>query len=133
MPESIKNPYVGPRAFEEEDSPNFFGRKEESDKLTSLVISHRVVLFYAPSGAGKTSLIKAAVIPGLRASADVEILPVTRVGGELPSEIDPSQVKNVYVFDILALNGQADFVDHQRPKGIDQFRFLIIRYLRWLV
>ena len=70
MPESVKNPYVGPRAFEEEDSPHFFGRKEESDKLTSLAISHRVVLFYAPSGAGKTSLIKAAVIPSLRESAD---------------------------------------------------------------
>ena len=101
MPDSIKNPYVGPRAFEEEDGPNFFGRKEESDKLASLVISHRVVLFYAPSGAGKTSLIKAAFIPSLRESADLEILPVTRVGGGLPPGTDPSQVKNVYVFNTL--------------------------------
>ena len=57
--------------------------------------------FYAPSGAGKTSLIKAAVIPSLRESADVEMLPVTRVGGGLPPGTDPSQVKNVYVFNTL--------------------------------
>ena len=123
MPDSIKNPYIGPRPFEEEDSPNFFGRKDERDKLTSLLVSHRVVLFYAPSGAGKTSLIKAAVIPEMRESADVEVLPVTRVGGDLPPGIDPGRVKNVYVFNTLVnLAGReaqpGDFVGRSLHEGL---------------
>ena len=101
MPDRIPNLYVGPRSFEEEDSPNFFGRGEEGRQLTSLVISHRVVLFYAPSGAGKTSLLKASVIPGLKERRRLQVLPVTRVGGDLPLGIDHSRVENVYVFNTL--------------------------------
>ena len=101
MLDQIANPYVGPRPFEEEESYNFFGRKEEISQLTSLVISHRVVLFYAPSGAGKTSLLKAGVIPKLRERRKLQPLAITRVGGDLPPGVDGGQVENIYVFNTL--------------------------------
>ncbi|WP_436497629.1 nSTAND1 domain-containing NTPase [Actinokineospora sp. HUAS TT18] len=58
------NPYVGPRAFRRDERlPN---RQQAARELADLVIAERVVLLHAPSGAGKTSLIQAAVARMLR-------------------------------------------------------------------
>ena len=66
MSESI-NPYGGPRTFSQVEANRFFGREREASELLSLVISQRLVLFYAQSGAGKSSLLNARLIPMLRA------------------------------------------------------------------
>ncbi len=97
----VHNPYVGPRAFEEKDSPHFFGREVETRQLVSLIIAHQVVLLYAQSGAGKTSLLRAGVIPDLNQDQEVKILPIVRVGGDLPPNVDVARVKNIYVFNAL--------------------------------
>ena len=56
-----ENPYVGPRAFRVgEKLP---AREREQRELTDLLIAERVVLLHSPSGAGKTSLIQAGVVP----------------------------------------------------------------------
>lgn len=60
---STRNPYVGPRALRRNDP--IFGRAREAQALTDLLISERIVLMHAPSGAGKTSLIQSAVVPRL--------------------------------------------------------------------
>lgn len=117
------NPYVGPRAFEEEDSRNFFGRKEETRQLASLVIAHRVVLLYAPSGAGKTSLLSAGLVPYLKQRKRINILPIARVGGDLPPGVDGKQVKNIYVFNtLLDLAGEEtqpnDLIDQSLSEGL---------------
>lgn len=60
----LKNPYTGPRPFRiGERLPN---REDEVRELSDLVVAERVVLLHAPSGAGKTSLIQAGVIPTLQ-------------------------------------------------------------------
>ena len=38
-----QNPYVGPRAFEETDSPNFFGREEETPHAIQRLLDGRIV------------------------------------------------------------------------------------------
>ena len=76
--DSVDNPYVGPRTFRHGEV--LFGRDREARDLTALIISHRLVLFYAPSGAGKSSLINTKVIPNLF-EQEFEVLPVARVGG----------------------------------------------------
>ena len=53
------NPYVGPRTFQEKEADRFFGREREARELVALVVSERLTLFYAQSGAGKSSLINA--------------------------------------------------------------------------
>jgi WD40 repeat protein len=98
MSDETINPYVGPRTFEEKDSEFFFGRERESDDLLSLIIAEPLVLFYAQSGAGKSSLLNARVIPGLRDEA-FTVLPVGRVGGTLPEGIE--QIDNVFAFNLL--------------------------------
>lgn len=92
------NPYVGPRTFTQAEGRYFFGREREARDLLSLVISQRLVLFYAQSGAGKSSLVNTRLIPQLRME-DFLVLPVGRVGGELPSGI--SQVENIYAYNLM--------------------------------
>ncbi|RNC67546.1 MAG: hypothetical protein ED859_14220 [Desulfuromonadales bacterium] len=58
---SRPNPYVGPRSFNYGEK--IFGREREERELLELLIAERIVLMYSPSGAGKTSLIQAALIP----------------------------------------------------------------------
>jgi hypothetical protein len=59
------NPYVGPRAFRETD--RLYGRDREASEVTDRLISERIVLLHAPSGAGKTSLMQAEIRPRLQA------------------------------------------------------------------
>ena len=107
-----RNPYVGPRPFERQDRDRFFGREREASEVLSLVIAHRVLLLYAPSGAGKTSLLKARLIPLLE-EEEFEVLPVARVTGPIPETIEPEDVPNLYVFNTL-VDWTEDEVDPKR-------------------
>jgi WD40 repeat protein len=100
------NPYVGPRPFERSDRGHFFGRARETRDLLSLIMAERVVLFYAQSGAGKTSLLNTQIIPALEEEG-FNVLPVVRVGGELPPGLPDTLVKNIFVFSVwMGLMGQ---------------------------
>ena len=109
MAEMLENPYAGAKSFTEKERRYFFGREQESNQLAALIIAHQVVLFYAESGAGKTSLLQASVVPGLRErKKKMVVLPTSRVGGELPPGIDPQKVNNIYVFNLLYSLGGRD-------------------------
>ena len=58
------NPYVGPQSFRRGDA--LYGRDREVADLLDLLIAERVVLLHSPSGAGKTSLIQARLLPAAR-------------------------------------------------------------------
>ncbi|HSD85532.1 MAG TPA: hypothetical protein VLG46_16850, partial [Anaerolineae bacterium] len=92
-------PYIGPRPFERVDGINFFGRTRETRDLLSLIMAERVVLFYAQSGAGKTSLLNTQIIPALE-SEGFYVLPVARVGSDLPPGLREKTVKNIFVFSV---------------------------------
>src|SRR4051794_35021039 len=62
--QSRRNPWVGPRALR--GGELLPARERETSELTDLLIAERVVLLHAPSGAGKTSLIQAGVVPRLK-------------------------------------------------------------------
>ena len=70
------NPYVGPRAFS--TGEQLFGRDREWTTLLDMLIAKQIVLLYSPSGAGKTSLIQAALIPALQRE-QFNVLPMMRV------------------------------------------------------
>ena len=95
-----RNPYVGPRPFEREDWALFFGRDRETSELLSFVIAHRVVLLYAQSGAGKTSLINAGLIPLLE-EEEFQALPLARVSGPISEAIELDEIPNLYAFNTL--------------------------------
>jgi hypothetical protein len=103
--QDVENPYVGPRTFTHQESNRFFGREREARELFSLVVSERLVLFYAQSGAGKSSLINTRLVPQLR-EAGYAVLPIGRVSGELPEGI--RAVRNIYVFNLLLSLDESD-------------------------
>ncbi|MBU4262423.1 MAG: hypothetical protein KKC76_11230 [Proteobacteria bacterium] len=61
------NPYVGLRPYESEDSLYYFGRSEQTKNLLSLLHQHRFVAVVGSSGCGKSSLVRAGLIPHLEA------------------------------------------------------------------
>jgi hypothetical protein len=105
----MRNPYPGPRPFRKEEYGIFAGREHEISELTSLIVSHQVVLLYAQSGAGKTSIVNAGLANTL-AERGIRFLPVSRVGIPVPAEIPLDQVANVYSFSMVGaiLPGIAD-------------------------
>ncbi len=96
-----RNPFVGPKSFQsEEEIEYFFGREVESDMLISNVLSDQITLFLAPSGAGKSSLINAALKPFLKKEGFV-IFPTARVRGNIPEWIKFDDIKNVFSFNVI--------------------------------
>ena len=57
------NPYPGLAAFTTADAANFFGREAEVAALWRRIISRRLLAVFGPSGVGKSSLLRAGVIP----------------------------------------------------------------------
>lgn len=93
-----KNPYVGPRAFSESNKTTFFGREAEARDLISLVESEQLVIFSAQSGAGKSSLINARLIPSMR-ERGFHVLPSGRLAGE-PVKNNIT-IENIFTFNLL--------------------------------
>ena len=90
--EAVKNPYVGPKSFDRSMKDYFFGRDEEALRLFYMVQAHQLVLFYAQTGAGKSSLIQARLVPDLE-EIDWFVFPVSRVGG---SKEEIEEVSEIY-------------------------------------
>lgn len=62
-------PYRGLRPFREEDEAFFFGRAGFSDTLTATVLRQPFVAVLGASGSGKSSVVRAGLIPRLRRGA----------------------------------------------------------------
>ncbi len=62
-------PFVGLRAMDESWANRFFGRKGEVRALVEKFKKHRLVAIVADSGAGKSSLAQAGLIPAFRGGA----------------------------------------------------------------
>ena len=95
---SRHNPYVGPRPYKEGEV--IYGREREAAELLDILIAERIVLLYSPSGAGKSSLLNAAILPKM-AGQGFEVYPVMRVNSEPPTSIKLGDDFNRYVYSCL--------------------------------
>ncbi len=115
------NPYVGPRPYARADRHKFYGRNREARDLLALILAERVVLFYAPSGAGKTSLLNAKIIPALEEEG-FWVLPTVRVGSELPPGVSDAEIANIFVFNtLMGLSGEAADPAPLRTQSLQAF------------
>ena len=75
-------PYLGLRAFREEDSAFFHGREAFTERLVGAVVRTPFLAVVGPSGSGKSSVVQAGLIPALRkgALAGSEVLSLSKGG-----------------------------------------------------
>ncbi|HEX8941287.1 MAG TPA: extracellular solute-binding protein [Candidatus Limnocylindrales bacterium] len=68
-----RNPYKGLRAFGEPDSADFFGREALTaqlvERLADVARRGRLLTVVGPSGSGKSSVVRAGLVPALRRGA----------------------------------------------------------------
>jgi WD40 repeat protein len=114
-----QNPYVGPVSFQKKDEHLFFGREQEAADLVSLVAAYPATLLYATSGAGKTSLLNARLLPALAARGATVFGPVRVIGpGDALRGRNPTNIFSFYV-----LNGIA-------PRDVDAASTSLSDFLR---
>lgn len=65
--------YPGLKPFERSQSALFRGRSEDVQRLTNLIVRERLVVLFAKSGIGKTSLMQAGVAPMLEEQGFVPV------------------------------------------------------------
>ena len=83
-----KYPYPGLRPFETEEWSIFFGRERMIDEVIERLATNRLVMVHGSSGSGKSSLIRAGVLPKLarqhlRAGAPWRTCSIRPSGGPL--------------------------------------------------
>ncbi len=69
----VVNPYKGLRPFTEADAADFFGREALTERLVARLSGHdaasRFLAVVGPSGSGKSSAVRAGLVPALRRGA----------------------------------------------------------------
>ncbi len=98
--------YPGAQPFRDDEFSRrtFFGREPASIALTDQILANRLVIVYAKSGLGKTSLLNAGVAPRLREAGslplfvrvnDIQRGPLFSVLEGVPAEAERQQVEYV--------------------------------------
>ena len=88
-----RNPFMGLKSYNELDHNLFYGRDRVIEALDQLIKVRPLVVVSGASGTGKSSVIKAGLLPQLREN-DWNILPVIRPGKE-PMEMLQSEVPDI--------------------------------------
>ncbi len=124
------NPYVGLRPYQTDESLLFFGRDEQTLELLQRLHLHKFVAVVGSSGCGKSSLIRAGLIPALKGGFLIEdsnkwligILkpgkqPLYNLAQSIMSKIDPmadGESISSFVSEIQE-GGSAVILDRIRP------------------
>lgn len=72
-------PYRGLQPFREEDEPYFFGRATFSETLSAAVLRRAFIAVVGASGSGKSSVVRAGLIPRLRRGAGGHVWDIVTV------------------------------------------------------
>jgi tetratricopeptide (TPR) repeat protein len=117
-PHRETTPYPGTRPFTETDHWRFFGRADVAREVARLWRQHQVTVLYGENGVGKTSLLRAGVVPAI-ASAPATVLPVGRVSrvSTFPMAALPEQ--NPYTLALLSSWSPGDRPAHLSAMRID--------------
>ena len=81
---SLESPWLGLEPFKEVDRKYFFGRNREIEELFAALRHQHLTVLFGRSGNGKTSLLKAGLLPVLREKG---FLPVVVRLNFLPAEL----------------------------------------------
>jgi WD40 repeat protein/DNA-binding winged helix-turn-helix (wHTH) protein len=115
---TVARPYPGLSPFNEADADRFFGREREIEALWDKVRHQKLLAVIGPSGVGKTSLLRAGLIPRRPA----EWAAVACSPGGHPFVALGQALAQVLVSDAEAmaelLRGVSDAVQGEEPEGL---------------
>jgi len=138
----VENPYKGLRAFGSADAADFFGRERLVERLIARLgepgIRGRFVAVVGPSGSGKSSAVRAGLVPALAAGAlpmsqdwfRVEMTPAPHPFEELETALSrvaieaPASMVDI----VLAPGGVRRAVERVLPDGRDQLLLVIDQF-----
>ena len=75
-----ESPYTGLSSFQESDAHRFFGRSREIAAALPKVRDHAMMAVLGPSGVGKSSFVRAGLVPALKSSGETWETIVIRPG-----------------------------------------------------
>ena len=117
-PAPDRNPFMGLKSYNEEDASLFYGRDRVIEALKELIHQQNFIVVSGASGTGKSSVIKAGLLPNLRKEG-WEILPVIRPG-KMPMDGLQEQIPTLEA--VLSPNNNTVLI-------IDQYEELITQCL----
>lgn len=88
-------PYRGLTSFDERDSQYFFGRDRDARLIAADLFASPLTLLYGASGVGKSSVIRAGVLPLLRPRRDVVVTVFNAWQGDPLPALKKAFIKNV--------------------------------------
>jgi DNA-binding SARP family transcriptional activator len=123
-----RNPYRGLEAFEHADAEDFFGRDRAVAEMVAVLEDERLLVVVGPSGIGKSSVVKAGLLPALGAGAIAgsEAWLVTElVPGREPFDSLAAALERIATADVADVVGRlttsfqslSDVVDQLVPPG----------------
>jgi WD40 repeat protein len=116
-------PYRGLQPFREEDEPFFFGRTTFAETLTAAVLRQPLIAVVGASGSGKSSVVRAGLIPRLRRGASdlvwdaVTLVPTDRPLISLSAALLPLLEPDLS--EVKRLGEVADLASHLQAGKID--------------
>src|SRR6266542_5266633 len=109
-------PYVGLQPYNEDYQDYFFGRERDSRIISSNLYAAPLTILYGASGVGKSSVLRAAVIPRLRASSRTAVV----IFDEWAAKTPLTTLKTKCLEAIIAATGNTDIqLDLSLP--LDEF------------
>ncbi len=67
-------PYVGLQPYEPQEHEYFFGRSRERRLIAANLYANAVSILYGSSGVGKTSILRAGVVPDLQGRTNTAVV-----------------------------------------------------------
>ena len=117
-----RNPFVGLRPFESEDSLYFFGRDAQSREILVQLNRSRFVGVVGSSGSGKSSLVRASVIPRLEAGFLVQDRDAWTIATMKPGDAPLQNLARAFLTATGGTTGREEidgFVDRMRRQGVE--------------
>ncbi len=82
-------PYPGLRSFRPNEADLFFGRDSQINELRDLLADHNIIVVLGGSGSGKSSLVRAGLVPKLNSTTPISERPGAWYVVEFRPKLDP--------------------------------------------
>lgn len=74
MEKTKAEPYRGPLSYGVQDRALFYGRFNDINPLRAMLLGNQISVLYAPSAAGKTSLLQTVLVPAIEAEQHTAVI-----------------------------------------------------------